>query len=583
MKLNFSYTFEAKLSMGTGQNKIGFHKALKRIHMRRKAFALAKPVSVSLLGYAATFLYQQGVLCYRVDEPMTRIRVRDIHNSSAVESVIDVVKLISHTVKGVRCRAGTCRLLNYADGILVCLLEAHWLQPRLLAVNVNTGHCLATLELETSQRIFVRNNSDYLLYGTHSSVGSHGHHEWVISGYNMKKKRHIKGIRLSNLVGYDIGSTVAFEIHRGYFYAVSNQTSFEVKEVDWTSFYRGYRFPLENACEGNLEAEQWWRRNHVEGPINDSWTDLKLHVDECTGDLMIVEARKEWPGGGSNGQRTCYTRVVQFPNKENPEDSLMLDRKSNLEGGPYPTLSGERPAFLFTQRIRHPKNVHHDDSGTANEFIIARTMVRYYSPDANAFLDLVNDPEDPLRNGDFRPRQRLRLRVSSRIVCPPNSSEPYRPRGILMWPPNRTSKGDDELTKLPNPLSGKAEGKCDERSLIYTIGDTERRAMVLVNFDEGIDLCSKHHNRNFHAQNRISKAAANTYRTHGGGLAPHRVRPCERIGGGSLAIDHVRPCKRTRTSIHRSVPPMLLTPPGVEVPYFHQEEATYLSHKNVVI
>jgi hypothetical protein len=143
-------------------------------------------------------------------------------------------------------------LLQHADDILVCLFKAPRHSPWLLAVEVGTGRRFASLQLETAQKIFVRHNSEYLLYGTHSFTGSHGHWEWVVHGYRFKEKQPFENkIYLENLVGCDIGLTVSFEIHGGYFYAVSNQTSFEVEEVDWTSFYHGYRFPLENASKEN--------------------------------------------------------------------------------------------------------------------------------------------------------------------------------------------------------------------------------------------------------------------------------------------------------------------------------------------
>jgi hypothetical protein len=516
-------------------------------------------------------------LCYRVDEPTVMIRVLNVHSSSDTEFVIDVPNLIGHTVEGeAQCQPGTFTLLNYADDILVCLFEARKLEPWLLAVKVSTGHCLAALVLETAQRIFARHNSDYLLYGTHSYTGSHGHREWVISGYNLKEGRGFENnLYLENLVGCDLGLTVAFEIHGGYFYAVSNQTSFEVEEVDWTSFYHGYRFPLESACRGNLEVERWWRRNHAEGPINDSWTDFRLHVDECTGELLIVEARREWQDGGSDSQRTYYTRTVQFPNEEHPEDSFMLDCESNSEGCPHAALPDEQVTRLIGEdnkpqyvvaRERHPKNVHCGDDGTTGGFILAKTKVRYYNPDANAFLDLVNDPEDPPRDGGFRLHQRLRLRVGSRIPCPPDSVEVYRPREISMWPPERTSEDDDELMELLNPFSGDVEGKCDERSLVYMTGDdTQPRAIVLINFDVGINLRSEHHSKSFPMQKGDCEAASNQ----------------GRASGRSLAVDRKKPCKGKGKSKHRSVSPVLRSPSGTEIRYFRREKATYLSLKSL--
>jgi hypothetical protein len=505
------------------------------------------------------------------------VRVLDVHNSSSIEYVIDIPSLIGHMVdEEAHCQPGTFTLLNYADGILVCLFEARRLNPWLLAVEVSTGRRLAALVLDTAQKIFVRHNSEYLLYGTHSFTGSHGHREWVVHGYNFKEERAFENnIYLENLVGCDIGLTVSFEIHGGYFYAVSNQTSFEVEEVDWTSFYHGYRFPLENASKKTLQIERWWRRNHIEGPINDSWTDFRLHVDECTGELSIVEARREWRDGGSDSQRTYYTCALEFPNKEHPEVSFMLD-ESNVEGCRSNMVLPDEPVALLVdgsnkpQYIvapdRHPKNVHHGDDGTTGGFILAKTKVRYYNPDANTFLDLVDDPEDPPRDGGFRLRQRLRLRVGSRTLGPPGSKEVYRSRGISMWPPERISEDDDELMELLNPLSGDVEGKFDERSLIYMTGDdTQPRAVVLVNFDVGINLRSENYVNMFSLYKGIGENASNP----------------GRAGGRSLAVDRKKPCKGKGRARYGSVSPVLRPPSEGAIPYFRLEKARYLSLKSI--
>jgi hypothetical protein len=111
----------------------------------------------------------------------------------------------------------------------------------------------------------VRHTESFLYFGTHSGTGTHGHHEWRIQGISLDQKPasppDTKPLQLKDFVGSDIGSTVAFEIHDGYFYAPSNQTSFDVEEVDWTSFYYCIRFrlkqPFKNALEINARIYRW--------------------------------------------------------------------------------------------------------------------------------------------------------------------------------------------------------------------------------------------------------------------------------------------------------------------------------------
>ncbi|KAK3943433.1 hypothetical protein QBC46DRAFT_338686 [Diplogelasinospora grovesii] len=83
------------------------------------------------------------------------------------------------------------------------------------------------------------------------------------------------------MAGSDIGSIICFEIIDGYFYGLSNQTSFE-------------------------------RRQNTEGVIDDRWTSVRMFKDETTGVLKVVESRKEWPAGHGSARRTYYTTEISF-------------------------------------------------------------------------------------------------------------------------------------------------------------------------------------------------------------------------------------------------------------------------------
>ena len=119
-------------------------------------------------------------------------------------------------------------------------------------------------------------------------------------------------IQLRKFFGTDIGQTIAFEIIDGYFYAVSNQSTYEDEEIDWTSYYHCYRFPLRTEDHGILQHKRIWRRQHREGPINDCWTSISIHKHETTGIATIVEARREWVGGTSTHTRTFYVEPLTF-------------------------------------------------------------------------------------------------------------------------------------------------------------------------------------------------------------------------------------------------------------------------------
>ncbi|KAI9706632.1 MAG: hypothetical protein M1836_003641 [Candelina mexicana] len=536
-----SHTKEALLAQ---KGVITYHRALQRVYSRREAFSTATPFSASVLAYGATFAYKQGVLCYLHDD---NIRILHVHESARKEHIINIQSLLAQASQAdVELQYGTVLLLNYSDNILIVLCESQFSDEEdwLLAINVKADtplskRVLVTQSLQTSARIFARHDKAYLYYGTHSGIGSHGHHEWIITGVPLNGLPDLcsETVQLENFVGSDIGLTVFFKIHDGFFYALSNQTSFEVEEIDWTSYYNCIRFPVDRPSPIFLQRQQIWRRNHVEGPINDSWADLGLYIDETTGKLMIIEARREWPGGGSTSQRTYYTEPVNFPDLPSP-DKLALDTPTALASSSINSLTDSE--FLFGLPMNDPlvgtitnenkphyepphlrldKYTHPDDdelSSTTPSFILAKTKVRAYNPSSTAFLDLVDDPLPPSLATKFRLRQRLRLRIGSRKRASPDyedadsdghrllkhpkinpgtnepiegSEERFINRGLHMWP---SDNAPPELFDILNPIpcaSSEVTGIADERSLIYMTGTSsspQRRAIVLINFDPAI-------------------------------------------------------------------------------------------------
>jgi hypothetical protein len=346
-------------------------------------------------------------------------------------------------------------------------------------------------------------------------------------------------VHLENFVGAEIGSTVSFEIHDGYFYAVSNQSSFETDDIDWNSYYQCYRFPLDNPRRSALRAstkDDMWRRDHSEGPINDSWTDIRMYVDDCTGKLMIAESRREWKNGSSLSQRTYYTREVKFPDPiEGLEDSPIATpatASAAPEGAllPAPSLTTDTPLYFNTtppkadaqpsSRInRPPRHAHPGTDGIKSpRFILAHTKLRFYQANANAFLDLVDDSiREELT--EWKHRQRLRLRVGRRRLLPPEPvpndegilllpkpdinhetglpdplmSERFSDNEIHMWP--AIEPGNDALFNLLNPFADTGntdvDAVADDRSIIYATGSAVAgagRALVLLNFDEAADF-----------------------------------------------------------------------------------------------
>ncbi|KAF3039263.1 hypothetical protein E8E11_006303 [Didymella keratinophila] len=406
-----------------------------------------------------------------------------------------------------------------------------------------------------SVKLFVRHTSDYLYFGLHNERGRDNHRKWMIKGCSLDPNKSEKEIGmnpplvLEDFHGNDIGSTVAFEIHDGYFYAVSNQGTYEVEEVDWTSFYHCVKFPLDNNIEDAVERDsRVYRRQHAEGAIHDSWTDLTLQHDEKTNELYIVESRREWLGSTSKQARTFYTSRIQFPSLE---DSLLdLDPFTSSAAQPRPlpdndiltTLldSSHNANYMPTPEqyswTRHPEFPIYDRS----PFTLATTKFRAYSYSCSTFVDLVEDDKCcPDRLPSARPC--LRLRMGSRRIAPSDTmvlqdrkgkapvkhdnptglsagehtpfvdSTRYRYSDINMWPPPSSTcpcaaRSHDIMNPvfLSEPTWGRRsiQAISDERSIVYMVkpsGDNADSALgTIVHIDFGrsnADLQSGSHLR----------------------------------------------------------------------------------------
>ena len=495
-----------------------------------------------MLGYGSSFIYQNGILCYRT---LHKVRVLDVHGCGEVEHVIHLPSLNDHV--GVPYCPNGLELLQHQNGTLALLCHSNGTRGEAWLVAIDAKASTSVSErvrllvpVITSSKTFVRQDSRYLCYGTHTSIGTHGHHEWEVQCYDLAPGTRSAGIeckslQLEDLVGSDLGVTVTFKIDKGYLYALSNQTSFDVEEVDWTSYYHCHRFPLDDPREENLEKVRIWRRQHREGPINDSWTDLALHVDECTGALLIVESRREWQNGQSTQWRTYYTQPLVFPEWQNPDDFIEAPLSSptiSTSSGPViaqplplddplvNTLGEDSKPNWEPGRKRLPRHYHPEYSGATNltppRFLLPKTKYRTYDPNCSAFLDLVVDEQTLLPSSRH---QHLRLRIGSRKLqspldsgdeCSPNgilrqpdkhedtglpidgTEDRFIDRGVSMWPPlDAPADLLDVLntSRQQNPSSyiGEVQAIADERSVIYKVGSADGDGQItLVNFDPGI-------------------------------------------------------------------------------------------------
>lgn len=181
------------------------------------------------------------------------------------------------------------------------------------------------------------------------------------------------------------------------------------RKTGWISSYQCIRFSVEGSSESSLECKSVYRRQHKEGPINDLWTDLTLQTDKCNNQLIIVEARKEWRGGGSTQTRTFYTTRMSLALNEsastsNPELMSVADESMAVTLGSrmsLPSVLNSLPLRSDKNDIRHPtpnSRRHrdaHPEYGCSDDhvisYILTRTKFRAYSLSCHASLDLVED------------------------------------------------------------------------------------------------------------------------------------------------------------------------------------------------
>ncbi|KAF1836287.1 hypothetical protein BDW02DRAFT_244595 [Decorospora gaudefroyi] len=506
VEISYPHTEEARLAQ---RKQTTYKEAFQAIYDRKHALSTAYPFSARILGYGTTFLYRQSTICV-LDGEM--VRVSDVHTQSDTV-LLDLTAILRPILPSASALSENLevRLLNYADKILAVHTTQRSGSRDNCIVAINTtadppkgGRIITVVPLAAFSKLFVRHNARYLYYGTHTGTGGDGHHKWEIDGVSLNKEYPLpereRSLLLDDFHGSDIGSTVAFDIHNDYFYAVSNQGTFEVEEIDYTSFYHVVRFPLNRPLSDAVEKdERLYRRQHRQGPIHDSWTDLTLQLGERTNETVIVESRREWAQASSRQSRTFYITRLEF---DNQIGSPMASTDGPLlpENDPYLPLldSSNDPHWKETPDLyswsQHPEFPKTETS--PRSFILARTKFRAYSYSCTSFLDLVeddrccNDPSQPpcfrLRVGS---RRELGLDVSqtnSKGKARANDTEStfmddktqYQYSPIRMWPPPASvcpcSKRLHGILNPPLPSGGQPHsrsvtGVLDERCFVFMV------------------------------------------------------------------------------------------------------------------
>ncbi|KAJ4575266.1 hypothetical protein HRR83_003823 [Exophiala dermatitidis] len=477
----------------------------------------ASPYSACILAYATSFVYQSGILSYTT---CSTLRVLDLNNCRNTEkggAGLDLESLVS------------LRVHEYACDIVVLVCDFGFHGQYLVAVNIAEGfeplqptadvgglsRVILCTRLRSTSKLFVRHNGRYLVTGTYSALGNHDHHEWLLYRYDLTTSRLVskEPLQLRNFFGSELGSTVCFTIFDGSFYALTNQTSFESEEVDWTSYYHFISFALDDP-HPDLNIQVIWRRQHLEGPINDAWTHLGFQQDHRNGELLIVECRKEWLSGGSQCTRTYYThpfhRVVHRDLEEGlrhpPNDrlSLTLDFKSN---------SRWEESWPRADRFVHTEISSGEPHGV-KEYICAKTKWHGYHFNSQTFVDLVTD--EVRVEGEWRAKERIKLRVVSRRELSPmvrdedskmipggmkirprmrdkdgnemqDGEEAFTASKASLWPPDDAPQELQDVL-CPDGRAGDVHAVLGDEGIVYMAGprrqaDAPERALIFVSFD----------------------------------------------------------------------------------------------------
>lgn len=493
---------------------------MKRIYRRRERFATASPCLAAIVGYGSEFIYTNGFLCYL---DTNSIHIRDIHGIDGGAEPLPLEVIADKVGDSDPATIWTkLSLLYYNAGYLLVRyytpIDGH-LGNRLVIFDFHNRR-IKTFFSTDDPKSFARNTSSHVIDGIYMRSNDN----WYIRDYPLDsdKVNDARDYAVVTDIGSDIGSTVAFEIHNGYFYGVSIRNSPEEAGRHTTSFYTCFRFPL-----GYVGAFENCQIHRGDGPINNSWTNLTLQVDECTNELMIVEARYEGHSGRSLQQRTFYKQQITFPIPTDPvgEAGSLSDSATTATSSTLAVSISPSPARSRSVDDYHPEHGYVDDSAKLSA--LAQTKFCAYNLSCSAFLDLVD------QSGYDSGTTSLHIRVGSRHPVPVNlvtkSSEQageaqqavpnpgsrpqttevekapqnrFRYEPIRFWPPSNTdSIHAQQIQEILNPRTACSYDSSrqvigtvavDQRSLVYMVRAEHPRdkdelgAIVLISFDEAV-------------------------------------------------------------------------------------------------
>ena len=509
------------------QSTGAYAKAFRKLAKRRNAVRSGEPFLIAMVAWAEEFIYTNGMLCYSVR--VDTVRILDVHRSATTELILEASSCLPATILGFSwSQPYKFTPIHYCDGILSCLLvqqTTHFSVQWLAVLNLENIQLVGLQEIEDSQSLFVRNNRDYLFFGTKSRFTNDGERRWEIVRFDIRKQRiTTPALALWDFDGEDIGSDICFEIFGDHFYCISNKPGV-YRSFPRNSYYHAFRFPLSHPDKSHFEYPpilNLWRRWVLEGAIDPRWNSLQLEKDQASGKLVVYECRKECLRDNAQSQRTCYRRELRFEPAKDTK-TVVLDSSSTIDdssgsgsSGSHTRIDAQDESVIdlgtyIEQRL--PENVHVGDNGAfGTNFALSECFVRSYIPSCETFVDIVSTPPFPKpETQQLRLRTRPKTSLEDGLSNSPTVSSVQsiandkavvsetRPSGMHLdvgsWP-------REHSTAAPNPscnvvrdilavlsLVTELEWAMDDRSLVYASAvKGQFRPIILVSFDSGIHL-----------------------------------------------------------------------------------------------
>ena len=202
----------------------------------------------------------------------------------------------------------------------------------------------------------------------------------------------------------DIGIDLVFEIINNELWLLSSGVTINPEEPTSVSYYGGCRCRLQ---EPDVQPEFWriWRRSHIEGPIDDTWTSLRLFKDDQA-NYVIAECRSEWvKSEGDVKSRSFYSTVFRPGDfKEavscTTHGLAVLCLSENAGTDEFDAIeeilagvSDDRLTTFSGYRLRHAEPAVNMEGSPSKEkkriYRASQTIMSFHNYSADAFVDLV--------------------------------------------------------------------------------------------------------------------------------------------------------------------------------------------------